>query len=66
MPLPGGDAIGLRAVDYHVEGLRAMGAAGGKACLKKGSDVGNRNRAVANPPLRRLDLNQWLQEQHAA
>jgi UDP-N-acetylglucosamine 1-carboxyvinyltransferase len=27
LPLPGGDAIGLRAVDYHLDGLRAMGAA---------------------------------------
>ncbi len=26
LPLPGGDAIGLRAVDYHLNGLRAMGA----------------------------------------
>jgi UDP-N-acetylglucosamine 1-carboxyvinyltransferase len=26
IPLPGGDAIGLRGVDYHLEGLRAMGA----------------------------------------
>jgi UDP-N-acetylglucosamine 1-carboxyvinyltransferase len=26
VPLPGGDAIGLRAVDYHLLGLRAMGA----------------------------------------
>lgn len=26
LPLPGGDAIGLRAIDFHVEGLRAMKA----------------------------------------
>jgi UDP-N-acetylglucosamine 1-carboxyvinyltransferase len=26
LPLPGGDAIGLRAIDYHLEGLRAMKA----------------------------------------
>jgi UDP-N-acetylglucosamine 1-carboxyvinyltransferase len=26
VPLPGGDAIGLRGVDYHLDGLRAMGA----------------------------------------
>ncbi|MTJ82764.1 MAG: UDP-N-acetylglucosamine 1-carboxyvinyltransferase [Telmatospirillum sp.] len=26
LPLPGGDAIGLRGIDYHVSGLRAMGA----------------------------------------
>ncbi|MBS0519063.1 MAG: UDP-N-acetylglucosamine 1-carboxyvinyltransferase [Proteobacteria bacterium] len=26
MPLPGGDAIGLRGVDYHLAGLRALGA----------------------------------------
>lgn len=26
LPLPGGDAIGLRSVDFHVQGLRAMGA----------------------------------------
>ena len=26
-PMPGGDAIGLRAVDFHLAGLRAMGAA---------------------------------------
>jgi UDP-N-acetylglucosamine 1-carboxyvinyltransferase len=26
MPMPGGDAIGLRAIDFHVAGLRAMGA----------------------------------------
>src|ERR1700686_2320312 len=25
IPLPGGDAIGLRGVDYHLDGLRAMG-----------------------------------------
>lgn len=27
LPMPGGDAIGLRGVDFHVAGLRAMGAA---------------------------------------
>jgi len=26
LPMPGGDAIGLRGVDFHVAGLRAMGA----------------------------------------
>lgn len=26
LPLPGGDAIGLRGVDFHLAGLRAMGA----------------------------------------
>jgi UDP-N-acetylglucosamine 1-carboxyvinyltransferase len=26
LPLPGGDAIGLRGIDFHVEGLRAMKA----------------------------------------
>jgi UDP-N-acetylglucosamine 1-carboxyvinyltransferase len=26
LPMPGGDAIGLRGVDFHVSGLRAMGA----------------------------------------
>lgn len=26
MPLPGGDAIGLRGIDFHLDGLRAMGA----------------------------------------
>ncbi len=26
LPLPGGDAIGLRGVDFHLDGLRAMGA----------------------------------------
>ena len=26
LPLPGGDAIGLRGVDFHIAGLRAMGA----------------------------------------
>ncbi|MBL6614946.1 MAG: UDP-N-acetylglucosamine 1-carboxyvinyltransferase [Reyranella sp.] len=26
LPLPGGDAIGLRGIDFHVAGLRAMGA----------------------------------------
>jgi UDP-N-acetylglucosamine 1-carboxyvinyltransferase len=26
LPLPGGDAIGLRAIDLHLSGLRAMGA----------------------------------------
>lgn len=26
LPLPGGDDIGLRAVDFHLSGLRAMGA----------------------------------------
>ncbi|MCW5736917.1 MAG: UDP-N-acetylglucosamine 1-carboxyvinyltransferase [Enhydrobacter sp.] len=26
LPLPGGDAIGLRGIDFHVTGLRAMGA----------------------------------------
>src|SRR5688572_758738 len=26
MPMPGGDAIGLRGIDFHVTGLRAMGA----------------------------------------
>jgi UDP-N-acetylglucosamine 1-carboxyvinyltransferase len=24
--MPGGDAIGLRGIDFHVAGLRAMGA----------------------------------------
>jgi len=27
LPMPGGDAIGLRGVDFHLAGLRAMGAA---------------------------------------
>jgi UDP-N-acetylglucosamine 1-carboxyvinyltransferase len=27
LPMPGGDAIGLRAIDFHITGLRAMGAA---------------------------------------
>jgi UDP-N-acetylglucosamine 1-carboxyvinyltransferase len=27
LPLPGGDAIGLRSLDFHLGGLRAMGAA---------------------------------------
>lgn len=26
LPLPGGDAIGLRGIDFHIAGLRAMGA----------------------------------------
>jgi len=26
LPLPGGDAIGARGVDFHIDGLRAMGA----------------------------------------
>ncbi|ONG48659.1 UDP-N-acetylglucosamine 1-carboxyvinyltransferase [Pseudoroseomonas deserti] len=26
LPLPGGDAIGLRGIDFHLDGLRAMGA----------------------------------------
>jgi UDP-N-acetylglucosamine 1-carboxyvinyltransferase len=26
LPMPGGDAIGLRGIDFHVGGLRAMGA----------------------------------------
>jgi UDP-N-acetylglucosamine 1-carboxyvinyltransferase len=26
LPMPGGDAIGLRSIDFHVAGLRAMGA----------------------------------------
>jgi UDP-N-acetylglucosamine 1-carboxyvinyltransferase len=26
LPMPGGDAIGLRGVDFHLSGLRAMGA----------------------------------------
>lgn len=26
LPMPGGDAIGLRGIDFHVMGLRAMGA----------------------------------------
>ncbi len=26
LPLPGGDSIGLRGVDFHIDGLRAMGA----------------------------------------
>ena len=26
VPMPGGDAIGLRGIDFHVAGLRAMGA----------------------------------------
>src|ERR1700751_227367 len=26
LPLPGGDAIGLRSLDFHLAGLRAMGA----------------------------------------
>ena len=26
LPLPGGDAIGLRGIDFHIGGLRAMGA----------------------------------------
>lgn len=26
VPMPGGDAIGLRAIDFHIAGLRAMGA----------------------------------------
>jgi UDP-N-acetylglucosamine 1-carboxyvinyltransferase len=26
LPMPGGDAIGLRAIDFHLAGLRAMGA----------------------------------------
>jgi UDP-N-acetylglucosamine 1-carboxyvinyltransferase len=27
LPMPGGDAIGLRGIDFHIAGLRAMGAA---------------------------------------
>lgn len=27
LPMPGGDAIGLRGIDFHLQGLRAMGAA---------------------------------------
>jgi UDP-N-acetylglucosamine 1-carboxyvinyltransferase len=27
LPMPGGDAIGLRGIDFHAAGLRAMGAA---------------------------------------
>jgi len=27
LPMPGGDAIGLRGIDFHIDGLRAMGAA---------------------------------------
>ncbi len=26
LPMPGGDAIGLRGIDFHIAGLRAMGA----------------------------------------
>lgn len=26
LPMPGGDAIGLRGIDFHISGLRAMGA----------------------------------------
>src|SRR5690349_22010622 len=26
LPMPGGDAIGLRGIDFHLAGLRAMGA----------------------------------------
>lgn len=26
LPMPGGDAIGLRGIDFHIEGLRALGA----------------------------------------
>jgi UDP-N-acetylglucosamine 1-carboxyvinyltransferase len=26
LPLPGGDAIGMRGIDFHIAGLRAMGA----------------------------------------
>src|SRR4029453_8532290 len=26
LPMPGGDAIGLRGIDFHVTGLRALGA----------------------------------------
>jgi UDP-N-acetylglucosamine 1-carboxyvinyltransferase len=26
LPMPGGDAIGLRGIDFHITGLRAMGA----------------------------------------
>ena len=26
LPMPGGDSIGLRAIDFHIAGLRAMGA----------------------------------------
>jgi UDP-N-acetylglucosamine 1-carboxyvinyltransferase len=26
LPMPGGDAIGLRSIDFHIAGLRAMGA----------------------------------------
>jgi UDP-N-acetylglucosamine 1-carboxyvinyltransferase len=26
LPMPGGDAIGLRGIDYHLNGLRSMGA----------------------------------------
>ncbi len=26
LPLPGGDAIGMRGIDFHINGLRAMGA----------------------------------------
>src|SRR5512143_3930518 len=27
LPMPGGDAIGLRGIDFHLAGLRSMGAA---------------------------------------
>jgi UDP-N-acetylglucosamine 1-carboxyvinyltransferase len=45
LPMPGGDAIGLRGIDFHVNGLRAKGAqidsAGGMihATAPSGSEV---------------------------
>ena len=48
LPMPGGDAIGLRGIDLHVAGLRAMGAkvelSGGAICAMarsglRGADI---------------------------
>jgi UDP-N-acetylglucosamine 1-carboxyvinyltransferase len=48
LPMPGGDAIGLRNIDFHLAGLRAMGASI--------EQVGGMIRAVAPKGLRGAEI----------
>src|SRR6202047_3033324 len=45
---------------------KRMRAAGQKPGVEEGSNDRSRYRAVANAPLRRLDLDQGLEEEHSA
>jgi UDP-N-acetylglucosamine 1-carboxyvinyltransferase len=54
LPMPGGDAIGLRGIDFHLAGLRAMGAdidqAGGVIMRRRRAACEARRSGCPSPP----------------